>query len=336
MAYNDLRDWIKTLEKSGELKRVREEVKGDMLSYDSGACCDYNAFHFTGQWHDWSTDLEYFGARFYDSNLGRFMMPDPDSASMHPINPQSLNRYVYALNNPVTFMDPSGLDCIYTTAIPQILQVTDVTDPSTGLQSEVAVKSGDCFSDNDNGVFVNGTVDVSSLTFNSRTGDLGYSFTDEDTGTAGSGVVGKVNPALTINVSIDVWNWAALQMTPVHGLWTYGNWAGTGGMGAPINNADAAAMIHDYCYHQGGFTAGSNFQGPNAQLQACNQSLCDAERKIKQAIITQGVQNAPVPFSSRGGSPYLTSEQEKELEAAEDMINYFTWLVPPGNACHVH
>ena len=30
MAYDDLRDWIKTLEKNGELKRVREEVSADL------------------------------------------------------------------------------------------------------------------------------------------------------------------------------------------------------------------------------------------------------------------------------------------------------------------
>ena len=26
MAYDDLRDWIKTLDKAGELKRIREEI----------------------------------------------------------------------------------------------------------------------------------------------------------------------------------------------------------------------------------------------------------------------------------------------------------------------
>ena len=30
LAYNDLRDWISTLEKSGELKRIREEVSADL------------------------------------------------------------------------------------------------------------------------------------------------------------------------------------------------------------------------------------------------------------------------------------------------------------------
>ena len=30
LAYDDLRDWIKTLEKHGELKRIREEVSPDL------------------------------------------------------------------------------------------------------------------------------------------------------------------------------------------------------------------------------------------------------------------------------------------------------------------
>ncbi len=30
MAYDDLRDWIKALEKNGELKRIREEVSPEL------------------------------------------------------------------------------------------------------------------------------------------------------------------------------------------------------------------------------------------------------------------------------------------------------------------
>ena len=30
MAYDDLRDWIKALEKHGELKRIREEVSPEL------------------------------------------------------------------------------------------------------------------------------------------------------------------------------------------------------------------------------------------------------------------------------------------------------------------
>jgi 4-hydroxy-3-polyprenylbenzoate decarboxylase len=33
LAYDDLRDWIKTLEKQGELKHIREEVSPELGNY---------------------------------------------------------------------------------------------------------------------------------------------------------------------------------------------------------------------------------------------------------------------------------------------------------------
>ena len=47
------------------------------------------------------------GPRLYDPEVGRFLSPDPLVGS--PTNPQAFNRYSYALNNPVTLSDPSGL-----------------------------------------------------------------------------------------------------------------------------------------------------------------------------------------------------------------------------------
>ena len=60
---------------------------------------------FTGQRLD-DTGLYYYGARYYDATIGRFISPDtlvPD-----PANPQSFNRYSYCLNNPMKYIDPSG------------------------------------------------------------------------------------------------------------------------------------------------------------------------------------------------------------------------------------
>jgi RHS repeat-associated protein len=68
---------------------------------------------FTGQRLD-QTGLYYYGARYYDANIGRFI--SPDSIVPDPSNPQSLNRYSYCLNNPLRFIDPSGhspIDEIY-------------------------------------------------------------------------------------------------------------------------------------------------------------------------------------------------------------------------------
>jgi RHS repeat-associated protein len=63
-------------------------------------------YTFTGQKLDESTGLMYYGARYYDPYLNRWIQPDtiiPD-----PANPQSLNRYSYVYNNPLRYIDPTG------------------------------------------------------------------------------------------------------------------------------------------------------------------------------------------------------------------------------------
>ena len=57
--------------------------------------------------------IDYFGARYYASTMGRFLSPDW-SAKVVPVpyaklgNPQSLNLYAYVGNNPLTRFDPDG------------------------------------------------------------------------------------------------------------------------------------------------------------------------------------------------------------------------------------
>ncbi|GEM_PF-1986361 len=63
---------------------------------------------FTGQRLD-STGLYYYGARYYDPSIGRFVSSDkliPELA-----NPQSFNRYTYVYDNPLRYTDPNG-ECI--------------------------------------------------------------------------------------------------------------------------------------------------------------------------------------------------------------------------------
>ena len=61
---------------------------------------------YTGQRLDSSTSLYYYGARYYDPELGRFIQPDTIVSS--PFNPQDLNRYSYCRNNPINYIDPTG------------------------------------------------------------------------------------------------------------------------------------------------------------------------------------------------------------------------------------
>ena len=64
------------------------------------------SYLYTGKQKD-TTGLYYYGARYYDPDLGRFMTRDPFMGIK--TNPQSLNRYTYCLNNPVKLVDPAGL-----------------------------------------------------------------------------------------------------------------------------------------------------------------------------------------------------------------------------------
>ncbi len=63
-------------------------------------------FYFTGKQLDDETGLYYYGARYYNPSLGRFITAD--SITPNPANPQAFNRYSYVYNNPLNFTDPSG------------------------------------------------------------------------------------------------------------------------------------------------------------------------------------------------------------------------------------
>jgi len=63
---------------------------------------------YTGQVADDETGLYYYGGRYYDPQLGRFIQPDPTVPD--PTDSQSLNRYSYCRNNPLNETDPTGFD----------------------------------------------------------------------------------------------------------------------------------------------------------------------------------------------------------------------------------
>jgi RHS repeat-associated protein len=63
---------------------------------------------FTGQEEDDDLGLVNMNGRIYDPAIARFLTPDP-LVSMHSPS-QSWNRYSYAENSPLRFVDPSGFD----------------------------------------------------------------------------------------------------------------------------------------------------------------------------------------------------------------------------------
>lgn len=85
------------------------------LPYGDAMNCSVSPsdMQFTSKQRDSESDLDYFGARYYNSTRGRFTSPDWSAkAEAVPYakldNPQSLNLYAYAGNNPASMTDPTG------------------------------------------------------------------------------------------------------------------------------------------------------------------------------------------------------------------------------------
>jgi len=83
----------------------------------SVVCANTSSFsrcRYTGKERDTESGLDLMGARYYASTMGRFMSPDPSGLLYaDPTNPQSLNLYSYVMNNPLKFIDPSGMACVW-------------------------------------------------------------------------------------------------------------------------------------------------------------------------------------------------------------------------------
>lgn len=82
------------------------DLFGNLLNFEEE---NPQPFRFLGRFglSDDGAGLYYVQARFYSPALGRFLTKDPLTGL--DSNPQSLNRYIYALNNPLRYFDPLGL-----------------------------------------------------------------------------------------------------------------------------------------------------------------------------------------------------------------------------------
>ena len=101
--------------------------------------CLYDFFRgsrSTGKERDAESGLDYFGARYYGSALGRFSSPDETLVDQAPQDPQSWNLYSYARNNPLSNTDPDGQACqkttyTLTTSDGRVIQKSTQSDTST-------------------------------------------------------------------------------------------------------------------------------------------------------------------------------------------------------------
>jgi RHS repeat-associated protein len=88
-------------------------IRMQTFNYDCTPHFVHFAYRFTGKERDAESGLDYFGARYYGSSMGRFMSPDwatkPEAVPYSSLSdPQTLNLYGYMRNNPLGGTDKDG------------------------------------------------------------------------------------------------------------------------------------------------------------------------------------------------------------------------------------
>jgi RHS repeat-associated protein len=71
---------------------------------------------FTAKERDAESGLDYFGARYLSSAQGRFTSSDDFAKDSHVGDPQSWNKYAYARNNPLRYVDRNGQNATVATS----------------------------------------------------------------------------------------------------------------------------------------------------------------------------------------------------------------------------
>jgi len=82
------------------------EAFGSLVAQSGTAENPYQFAGSSGYRNDGDAGLMHVGARYYDPQVGRFTTADPVLGNIYL--PQTLNRYVYVINNPVNSVDPTG------------------------------------------------------------------------------------------------------------------------------------------------------------------------------------------------------------------------------------
>ena len=101
------------------LNRLGSNVNGRQLPFGQELIDSGERFEFTGKELE-ESGLNYFGARYYDSSIGRFTSIDPIKEN---------HAYIYVLNNPLNFVDPDG-KAPYQYGTEDILKILEIVKDS--------------------------------------------------------------------------------------------------------------------------------------------------------------------------------------------------------------
>jgi RHS repeat-associated protein len=131
------------------VQRTEYEPYGKIAFNDTASSeLPATSYYFTGKELD-SNELYYYGARYYDPELCRFIQADTIIPS--PGNSQSFNRYSYCDNNPINYTDPTGhfkfKDFAMTIASIAVAMICPALSPAmwmvnTGVSAYTAASSG--------------------------------------------------------------------------------------------------------------------------------------------------------------------------------------------------
>jgi RHS repeat-associated protein len=147
MVYDQLGTPRMVIDKTGSLARVKrhdylpfgEEVGADLTwrTTGRGYAGDDVRQKFTGYERDAETGLDYAQARYFASAQGRFAGVDPILIGEKRLaDPQLLNLYAYARNNPLKYTDPAGMDVALEGA--QTADAIDSLNNRSGAKFKVA------------------------------------------------------------------------------------------------------------------------------------------------------------------------------------------------------
>jgi RHS repeat-associated protein len=83
---------------------------------------------FSGEFYDSTAAQYYLRARWYSPATGRFNRTDPFAGNNR--DPQSLHKYLYAHNNPVNGIDPSGQFSIMNVSVTMVIAIVLISSPN--------------------------------------------------------------------------------------------------------------------------------------------------------------------------------------------------------------